>query len=242
MKSVLPITAIIALLGTSSAMAANLSIPMAFEYLALDGKKIETNRFSHTSDISLDNGTHKIAIRYHEMVEDDFSDSQSFIKSSPFIVTIAVDGDYNYTLTPAEGDVVKRPKSFAKSPQVIIKREDGGNVNYKVTQTNMTEENFMSKLFGGNSSNQNIEVAAAAATGTAVTTNSSSSANVGYRTLPAKIDNTVEARTLPAKINGENFNGDGSDANHAQQMLQYWWLHADDETRKEFMSWAIKQL
>ena len=28
----------------------------------------------------------------------------------------------------------------------------------------------------------------------------------------------------------------------AEQMLQYWWLQADDKTRKEFMGWAIKQL
>ncbi|WP_252345994.1 DUF2057 family protein, partial [Shewanella indica] len=34
----------------------------------------------------------------------------------------------------------------------------------------------------------------------------------------------------------------GDSAAHAQQMLQYWWLQADEATRKEFMSWAIKQL
>ncbi|MCG9696245.1 DUF2057 domain-containing protein [Shewanella sp. Isolate11] len=222
MKSVLPFTAILALFGGSSAMAANLTIPMSFEYLALDGKKVESSLFNHKSDLELDNGSHKIAIRYHEMVEDDFSDSQSFIKSSPFIVTIAVDGDHSYSLMPAEGDVVKRPKSFAKSPQVIIKRKDGGEVNYKVTQTDLTEDSFVAKLFNGNS--QDIEVAAAAATSTAVAS-SSNAANTS----------TIEARTLPAKI-------PTSDVDHAQQMLQYWWLHADDKTRKEFMSWAIKQL
>ncbi len=239
MKSVLPITALIALLGTSSAMAANFTIPMSFEYLALDGKKIETNRFNHKADISLDNGTHKIAIRYNEMVEDDFTDSQSFVKSSPFIVTIAVDGDYNYTLAPAEGEVVKHPIKFAKSPQVVIKRQDGGDVSYKIMQTDITEESFVSKLFGNNNhfENNNTQVAAITATGAAVATSNTGATNVGYRTLPAKIDGTVEARTLPAQINGNT-----ADANHAQQMLQYWWLHADDETRKEFMSWAIKQL
>lgn len=231
MKSVMPITALIALLGASSAMAANLTIPMAFEYLALDGKKVETSMFNHKSDIDLDNGTHKIALRYHDMVQDDFSDSESFIKSSAFIITLAVDGDHNYQLMPAEGEVIKHPKAFAKSPQVVITRQDGGNVNYQVTQTDITEESFVSKLFGGNNNGQDLEVAAVAATSTTA---------VAAASIPApavKQPTAIEAATLPA---AQPMNASSTD--HAQQMLQYWWLHADDETRKEFMSWAIKQL
>ena len=230
MKSVMPITALIALLGASSAMAANLTIPMAFEYLALDGQKVESSMFNHKSDISLDNGTHKIAIRYHDMVQDDFSDSESFIKSSPFIITLAVDGNYDYQLIPAEGEVIKHPKTFAKAPQVVITRKDGGNVNYKVAQTDITEDSFVSKLFGGNSG-QDIDVAAVAAT--------SSAAVVATRTPTPTITPTssVKPATLPATLPGNT-----SDADHAQQMLQYWWLHADEKTRKEFMSWAIQQL
>ncbi|QYK02640.1 DUF2057 domain-containing protein [Shewanella psychrotolerans] len=230
MKSVMPITALIALLGASSAMAANLTIPMAFEYLALDGKKIESSVFNHKSDISLENGTHKIAIRYHDMIQDDFSDSESFIKSSPFIVTLAVDGDHDYQLMPAEGEVIKRPKTFAKAPQIVITRTDGGNVNYKVAQTDIKEDSFVSKLFGGNDG-KDIEVAAAAATSTGVAV----AANA--HTPAATPTSSVEAATLPATLPAN-----ASDADHAQQMLQYWWLHADDKTRKEFMSWAIQQL
>ncbi|QYJ96419.1 DUF2057 domain-containing protein [Shewanella alkalitolerans] len=229
MKSIKPITALIALLGASSAMAANLSIPMAFEYLALDGKKVEGSLFNHKSDLELSQGTHKIAIRYHDMVQDDFSDSESFVKSSPFIVTLAVDGDYDYRLQPAEGEIIKKPKSFAKSPAVVISRVDGGAVNYKVTHTELTEDSFVSKLFNGNSG-QDIETAAAAATGTAV---------AAHAAAPVQPAGTVEAVTLPATLPA---NPSASDADHAQQMLQYWWLHADDKTRKEFMSWAIKQL
>ena len=124
MKSLMSITAILALLGSSSALAANLNIPMSFEYLAIDGKKVQSNLFKHKADLELGQGTHKIAIRYHDMVQDDFSDSESFIKSSPFIVTLAVDGDHEYTLKPADGNSVKRPKSFAKSPQGVITRSD----------------------------------------------------------------------------------------------------------------------
>ncbi|GIU48717.1 DUF2057 domain-containing protein [Shewanella algidipiscicola] len=226
MKSVMPI-ALIALLGSSSAMAANLTIPMAFEYLALNGQKVESSLFNHKADLSLDNGTHKIAIRYHDMVQDDFSDSESFIKSSPFIVTLKVDGDYQYQLQPAEGEIIKRPKEFAKSPEVIVTRTGGGQVSYQVEQTDITESSFIGRLFG-NDSGQDVEAAAAVATGSAVAASS----------VPAKPISAIEAATLPATTTPSN----KSEAEHAQQMLQYWWLHADEKTRKEFMSWAIKQL
>ena len=149
MKSLMPITAIIALLGSSSALAANLQIPMAFEYLAIDGEKIETSLFNHKAQLDLSNGLHKIAIRYHDMVQDDFSDSESFVKSSPFIISLNVDGDYEYILKPADGDFVKKPITFAKSPQVVITRSDKGLVNYKVDQTDFTQDTFVNTLFGG---------------------------------------------------------------------------------------------
>lgn len=230
MKSLKPITAIIALLGSSSVLAANLHIPMAFEYLAIDGKKIETSLFNHKADLELSNGTHKIAIRYHDMVEDDFSDGESFVKSSPFIIALDVDGDYEYMLKPADGDFVKKPKTFAKSPQVVITRSDKGQVGYKVDQSEFTEDSFVNTLFGGGNG-QDIASVATAATGGAVIASTTPTAPVSK---PAPID----AGITPIPALGDK----ASDAEHAQQMLQYWWLHADQETRKEFMSWAIKQL
>ncbi|EDP99406.1 DUF2057 domain-containing protein [Shewanella benthica] len=218
MKSLMSITAILTLLGSSSALAANLNIPMSFEYLAIDGEKVESSLFNHKADLELSQGSHKIAIRYHDMVQDDFSDSESFIKSSPFIVTLAVDGDYEYTLKPADGDIVKRPKSFAESPQVVITRSDKGTVNYKVLQTDFTEDSFVTSLFGGGNK-PDIAAITTAATGGAMIASSASS-------------------TLTAPVTAN----EADKGQHAQQMLQYWWLHADDKTRKEFMGWAIQQL
>ena len=88
MKSLLPVTAMLALFGPASALAGNLTIPMSFEYLAMDGQTIESSVFNHKAELALAPGEHKIAIRYNEMVEDDFTDGQSFVKSAPFIVTL----------------------------------------------------------------------------------------------------------------------------------------------------------
>ncbi|MBU1393973.1 MAG: DUF2057 domain-containing protein [Gammaproteobacteria bacterium] len=229
MKSLLPISSLLVLLGSASAFAADLNIPMSFEYLALDGKKVESSVFNHKSSLELTPGTHKIAIRYHEMVEDDFSDSQTFVKSAPFIVTLDVDGDYQYYLQAAEGKVVKKPKVYAQNPQIKLTRSDKGNVNFQVVNTNLEEESFVSRLFSGN---QAVDVSgtAAAATGAA-------GAVVAVAPAPVATSATVSATSLTAPVDTSK-----AIAANPQQMLQYWWLQADEKTRKEFMSWAISQL
>lgn len=229
MKSLLPISSLLVLLGSASAFAADLNIPMSFEYLALDGKKVESSVFNHKSSLELTPGTHKIAIRYHEMVEDDFSDSQTFVKSAPFIVTLDVDGDYQYYLQAAEGKVVKKPKVYAQNPQIKLTRSDKGEVNFQVVNTNLEEESFVSRLFSGN---QAVDVSgtAAAATGAA-------GAVVAVAPAPVATSATVSATSLTAPVDTSK-----ATAANPQQMLQYWWLQADEKTRKEFMSWAISQL
>ncbi|ABX48822.1 DUF2057 domain-containing protein [Shewanella sp. SP2S2-4] len=229
MKSLLPISSLLVLLGSASAFAADLNIPMSFEYLALDGKKVESSVFNHKSSLELTPGTHKIAIRYHEMVEDDFSDSQTFVKSAPFIVTLDVDGDYQYYLQAAEGKVVKKPKVYAQNPQIKLTRGDKGDVNFQVVNTNLEEESFVSRLFSGN---QAVDVSgtAAAATGAA-------GAVVAVAPAPVATSATVSATSLTAPLDTSK-----ATAANPQQMLQYWWLQADEKTRKEFMSWAISQL
>ncbi|GIU30721.1 DUF2057 domain-containing protein [Shewanella sp. MBTL60-007] len=236
MKPRLTITALLALCGSSAAFAADFNIPMAFEYIAVDGQEIKTSLFNHKSEIELDKGTHKIAIRYNDLVEDDFSDSQTNVKSNAFIVTIDVDGDFSYHLKPADGEFVKNPKSFAKAPQVVVTREDNGLVNYKVTQTNITEESFVSRLFSGNDATD-IDAEAAAVTGSAAAVTSAP-------TAPVSKPSPAAAATMPAvaAANATAPATSAEDAAKAEQMLQYWWLHADEQTRKEFMSWAIKQL
>lgn len=229
MKSLLPISSLLVLLGSASAFAADLNIPMSFEYLALDGKKVESSVFNHKSSLELTPGTHKIAIRYHEMVEDDFSDSQTFVKSAPFIVTLDVDGDYQYYLQAAEGKVVKKPKVYAQNPQIKLTRGDKGDVSFQVVNTNLEEESFVSRLFSGN---QAVDVSgtAAAATGAA-------GAVVAVAPAPVTTSATVSATSLTAPVDTSK-----ATAANPQQMLQYWWLQADEKTRKEFMSWAISQL
>jgi uncharacterized protein YccT (UPF0319 family) len=232
MKSLFTTSALLALLSSSSVLAANLTIPMSFEYLALDGTEVETSMFNHQSDLALTNGTHKIAIRYYDVVDDSFSDSQTFVKSTPLILTLMVDGDHQYQLQAAEGKVIKNPKAFAKKPQISITRQDNGSVTYSVKQTDFTDESFMTSLFQSKKQHD-IETLSASAT---------SNASQSVQTLPVIADVATATMSAPVVTPVPAASAQKPSPAKAEQMLQYWWLQADDKTRKEFMGWAIKQL
>lgn len=225
MKSIRLITTVLTLLVSTSCLAATLTIPMSFEYLAIDGQKIKTNIFTHKATLKLQPGSHKIAIRYSDMVEDDYSDSEYRVESSPFIVTLDVDENKQYQLLPAGGIPVKDPSTFSTSPKIIIKRSDNGVVDYQVKQTDFTEESFVSQLFTRNKQDINPDVAAIAAT------NQGSMAT----TVTPVTQNPITAATSPQAASTQS-------SKEAQQMLQYWWKQADEPTRKAFMSWAIQQM
>ncbi|WP_299494218.1 DUF2057 domain-containing protein [uncultured Shewanella sp.] len=223
MKSIRIITAVFTLIASVPSLAATLTIPMSFEYLAIDGQKIKTNFFTHKSTLKLQPGSHKIAIRYSDMIEDDYSDSEYRVESSPFIVTLEVKENQKYQLEPVGGVPVKDPKAFAKSPQVIIKQNNNGHVSFQVKQTDFTEDSFVSQLFTRNKQDISPEAAAAAATvkGNAQTITS--------QPIQDPIRQATSPDTSPS-------------AKEAQKMLKYWWQQADEPTRKAFMSWAIQQM
>ena len=176
MKLLLQIVTLFALWGCSAVFAANLEIPMAFEYIAVDGKKISSSMFKHKNDLKLSQGHHEIAIRYKDMVENDVSDTKADVQSTAFIISLNIDGDYRYSLKPVGGDVIRDPQQFAKSPDVIIVRGDKGSVDYKVTLTDITEKSFAARLYGNNESEQLRPAAAAVA---AIVPEASSTAVVG---------------------------------------------------------------
>ncbi|GGI75398.1 DUF2057 domain-containing protein [Shewanella gelidii] len=234
MKKLLSASAILALVSSTSVFAANLNIPMDFEYLALDGKKVKTSLFKHKADLDLTQGEHKIAIRYADMIDDDFNDSQSEVSSKPFVITIQVDGDHEYKLKPAEGEFVRNPHKFAEKPQIVIRRTDNGPVNYAVTQTNIEEKSYLSSVFGGDSNDQ-AEKHIVATTAAPTTAPTAPVAVVAPATA-------VAATATVAPISAPAVKAPAATDARAQQMLQYWWSQADEKTKKEFMSWAIQQL
>lgn len=218
MNKLLSTSALAALLTAGSAFSGTLTIPMEFEYLALDGKPIETNLFSHKSELNLTQGNHKIAIRYHDMVDDPFSDSQSFIKSAPFIISLDATKSGEYKLEPKSGSIIKKPNNFAQNPEVVITSLNNVPVNFQIEHTEIEESGFISKLFNKSESSTNPKQVA-----------------TEYTSLAKSPDNTNTNHHINHKQNTKN-------ENMTSQMLHHWWQQADEQTRKEFMRWAITQL
>ena len=246
------------MVGSTVLSAAELHIPMAFEYLALDGRKVSRSMVMHKAEPELTPGYHEIAIRYNDMVETDISDTPETVKSNPFIITLSTDGRSDYHLKPAGGDIVRNPVEFAKAPEVVITREGGGSVDYRVVHTDIQQNEFKTRLYGKTLSPEAQAQAAAAAAAvsstqlvpeatagtpvasSSVTVTSAPSASASSMGEVDVLSTTVVAAGAGAAA--ANADEGGGHTATPGEMLQVWWQRADEQTRKEFLSWAIKQL
>jgi uncharacterized protein YccT (UPF0319 family) len=209
--------------------AENLNIPMVFEFLALDGQKVERSLVSHKSDLALTPGDHEIAIRYSDMVEGDITDTPESVKSAPFIITLQVEQGAEYLLRPAGGVRIREPFEFAKAPEIEITRTDGAQVTYSFTQTDISQRDFDTKLYG-----ERLAPAATVAAAPAA-------AEAAAQGVPAG-GAAEEIYALDVVGDKEVTAVEGGQGASPEQMLRLWWERADEQTRKDFLGWAIKQL
>ena len=86
--------------------------------------------------------------------------------------------------------------------------------------TNLEESTFFSRLLGDNTG-VNLNHAAVAAT---------SAAGAAPASQPVQEHSQVNTAAAPADTQTTATDS----AAHAEQMLQYWWLQANEETRKQF--------
>lgn len=228
-KSLLMLT-LIALFGASAVSAANMKIPMAFEYLALDGQKVKKSVFMHKSKLKLSPGQHEIALRYHDMVESEVSDTDEDVKSPAFIITLNVTDGADYYLEVGGNGEIDDPREFALAPDVVVTRKGGGKVDYKLTHTDIEEKSFNIQLYGQSPEQQKPALVSHNAPTTAA-------AAAQYTPEPELVSTPVGATTAaaaPAPATGTTAT--------PEQMLHLWWQRADEKTRKEFLSWAVQQL
>lgn len=208
-------------------MAAELIIPAEFEFLAVDGKKIESSLLNRQSKLQLSNGHHNIAIRYNDIIEDDFDDSHEFVTSKPFIIHLLIDGDFIYRLNSDSKLSTEDPKRFAKHPKIVVSRKDNGKIVYRFTQTQLDESSILNG-FADSNSQQDIALLAAKAT---QNNEPQDVTHLQHRKLAStnKKRNQVPKDSIPANIK-------------SAEMLQYWWQQADKKTRKAFLNWAIDNM
>ncbi len=229
MKKSLTILALISLFGASAVSAANLKIPMAFEYLALNGQKVKKSVFLHKSKLKLSPGQHEIALRYHDMVDSEVSDTPEDVKSPAFIITLNVTDGPDYYLEVGGNGEIDNPREFAKAPNVVITRKSGGKADYKLTHTDIEEGDFNIQLYGQRPEDQKPALVSHNAPTTAA-----AAAQVSPEPNFASTPVNASTAAAPAPATGTTAS--------PEQMLHLWWQRADEKTRKDFLSWAIKEL
>ncbi|MBY6105341.1 DUF2057 domain-containing protein [Ferrimonas balearica] len=212
----------LALLASPLSWAESLTIPMEFEFVALDGTKVSSSLFSHKDELELTPGQRKIALQYKDLVPESVGDGHRRVSSSPFVITLNVEPGVDYQLAADRRILdVKTAEAYAEAPQVVITASNGAAATFSLQQTQSDDSSFVDKLLGDQPTAPSAEDAALAATasGTAAVAASNASQESAKPAAPSA---PTDAR--------------------AEEMLKYWWEQADDATRKAFMSWAVQQL
>ncbi|MFI3245921.1 MAG: DUF2057 family protein [Ferrimonas sp.] len=239
--------------------AAELQIPLEFEFVAINGNNVNNNFFSHNGSEPLQVGTNKVALVYNDLIRDNIGDSHSKIKSAPFVVTFQAQADQNYQLQAAiEIDNVKTARQFAQDPQVLIQTSNGSNIPVEVALTDAQPQGIFNQLSNNNS--------AIVATGGTVTPTVTAASATALTTAATQTPQTPEMdNNKPMKMLQYWWQESGADVHNAftgwavqhlnttqtvapqhddqaQSMLQYWFIKADESTRKQFLSWAFQNM
>ncbi|GAA4897738.1 DUF2057 domain-containing protein [Ferrimonas pelagia] len=207
--------------------ANSLTIPLEFEYLAVNGEKITSSLFSHKDKVDLKPGVNKIAIQYKDLIREAIGDNHKRVSSNPFVITLDAAPDEDYRLLPASKiRDIKEAERFAQAPKLKILTSNKQEVPFQFALTQGDDPNMLEQLMGAPAPAQSLEQQAIAA---------SAATSVGAVVATAPTSTDLEATTAAPTSAGDN-------AIQAEAMLKYWWQQADEPTRKAFMSWAVQQL
>ncbi len=194
----------------STMAAVKLQLPETISIVAINGKDFEP-----TDNVELPDGLNQIAIRYVADLGRSFDAER--VSSDVFVLLFRA---HNTTLAIHTPEINKKHqlKKFNSQPDISILNNSGSDVDFQVSKLN--KEGFQL------SRNYEKELT--------VFNQSSSSAAVA--TL-SHFNSTVHEQPLPIGATGKSLS---DEAVLVEQMLKYWYQHADEKTRERFKVW-IKQ-
>lgn len=113
-------------INSTLSIASTLSVPHEFQFIAVNGVEVKDGLFSTTSKVELPVGEQKIAVIYNTTVRNDVGDGSTRISSQSIIVTLLVDENKAYQLSPkTKITSLKKAKAFAKNPEIKIENKKG---------------------------------------------------------------------------------------------------------------------
>ncbi|TKB48222.1 DUF2057 domain-containing protein [Ferrimonas sediminicola] len=204
-----------------NSLAADLNIPLSMEFIAVNGQEVKSNFFSHKDEIELEKGKHTVALVYKDLIEEPYGDGHQRVNSDPFLLHITIDADGVYKLRPQTPiRDLKQAKAFAQAPKVSVTHSDGHQVQYSIEMTSIHEESIIDSLTKELTPEQKHKQEVIAAT--------------------APKGSAAASADTPTDANEVQLQGDAK--LNPEAMLKYWWQQADEQTRKEFMTWAISNM
>ena len=123
------------MLNSIGVFASSLSIPHEFQFLAVNGEKVENGLFSKTTEVDLPVGKQRVSVIYNTTVRNDVGDGSTRVSSHPMIITINVLEDKAYKLSPkTKITSLKKAKIFSGYPEINIETEKGETPIFSVNR------------------------------------------------------------------------------------------------------------
>lgn len=224
MKFGLVVAGILAVCCSTSALATTLKLAPEIDLLVVDGKNMSGSLLKGADSLELNSGQHQILFKVTKTLPTD----PKVLYSSPALVVV-----FN----------TRNVRSVAIKLPLIDTERDG----------NKFTKNPVYQLIGDNGRPLNVrhdilhqdtlKTAASLETAMATYNVGKYSASVpSFATIPPSQVSAVPGTTIAvAGTNTPQKNTDLQGENVAEQMLQYWYLQADQETQQRFLLWAKKQ-
>ncbi|MDV5171158.1 DUF2057 domain-containing protein [Photobacterium rosenbergii] len=222
--------------------AVNLDLPANIRLLAVNeeeaNKGWDSFLKSSAESIRLEDGQNQIVYQIDHYFYKGDKQSERF-RSGPFILTFeAKDKDLVFSI-PDFHDVV-HAEGYEKSPTPVLKRKSGSDYPFKhdklALQGLSINHDYAEYV---QAYNKTGGIAALAAAGAVISQASApaKTAQVQQTAKPnAQADRPVAAKAQPATDTHQQ------QSELAAENLKFWFNQADEQTRKEFINWAINNL
>jgi len=107
--------------------AAQIKFPEELIPLQVGENVIEHSLFSKVDEITLNEGVHKLKIKYSDLFELDYDDHE-VVESKPFWIEIQISENVNYQVIFNKPEDEIEAQAFAKSPSVTLKAISTGEL------------------------------------------------------------------------------------------------------------------
>lgn len=202
-------------------LAGTFTVPDELSLLFLNGEKIPSSFFRHSTSIEIEGGANNIIVKYEDVISGEISDDHTVFKSLPFALNFFAEAnrDYQAIMTLPRND--EEAKKFVIKPVVSLTDSDNNTVALEIEYQRSEKEEQLNSLFRPAVKTPDELISSAKTSQPSV---ADSSNRVGAK---ASVKQSVAVSKKP-KIGQPQ----------ALDMLHYWWQRASSAQKREFKKMA----